>query len=180
MKCFDHVEPDKEAQPSRDDQQHGYDVHGEIALIGDQAVRPENVDPRIAEGGDRSKHSLTCALQEPILRDQDQAVQKSARSLDKQCSPDNPFREPGYSLHVVQIQVVPDEYTGTQPQPFMQPRHDSCPQDHDTQAADLDQKKDDHFSKQAPVREGVNDNQTGHADTGCRSEQCREKRTPFS
>ena len=53
-----HIEPDNKSKTSKDDQKHSNDVHGKIRLIGNQTVRPKNIDSRIAQSRDGGKNRL--------------------------------------------------------------------------------------------------------------------------
>ena len=157
-----HIPPDNEAQTAHNDERHGDEIEPHVRGIGDEAVRANKIDTRVAEGGHRVENGQPDAPR-TVLRHKHRQAQQRPRALHRQCALEHLAQKPHQPGQGLQIEGTLQQHPVFQADAAADEHHEAGGEGDDAQAAQLYEHENDDVSQCAPVGEGVHAGQAGDA-----------------
>ena len=174
------IEPDDVAETADDDQQHRHGQDICVLLIRDQTVRSEQIEPRVAERGDRMKDCIPDPADRSELRNEREGIKQRADPLHRENAEHDPAQKTQHVVQGIEIERVAQKHAVADAERFTQHQQKRRRDGDDAEPARLDQNENDDLAEQGPVRIRVDYDETGHADRGRCRKQRGQKRSALS
>ena len=171
--------PDQESQAAQDNEAAESEAYDRIPLINHQAgsrrAEAQDVESRVAEGGNRVKHAQPQRLCKRILRRKTEGQQQGARAFDAEGSDQQLFLMLHHFPHVLRADGFGHDQLLLNRDPAAKAEVGQRSRGHEPQSSDLNQDQDHGLTEEAPLSPCIRQGQPGHAGGGGCGKQGNEQ-----